>query len=429
MKNTHPHHPFAKFRYALLGATVWAPLSGCNETHEETKKTAVIEQIVEADVMVVEPVNWPTTVRCQGSLMADETTTVSAKVGGRVSAVLFEIGDLASAGQILVEIDSEEYQLQAEQADAQLSQARAAVGLKPDDPLDGLNPDNAPPVREAKAVLDEATKALARINSLAGSDVVTENDLELAIAAERVAAARLASAQNAVREKIALIRVQMAQRGLAHQRLNDTRVPSPFEGYIQSKNVAIGAFVQAGQPLLTLVRNQKLRFRASVPERYAHQLKVGQRVDVRFDLSNQVREGTVSRISPNLDPMNRSLGFEVDLDNADQSLRSGLFGEATIEIAPEAKSLAIPTNTLQRFAGVDKVWKVVDGKVKEQVVLVGSARDGWVEIQKGIQSGDILVQDSEKGKPGKWLPVAEKKTSAPPANKLPEQHDGTKGDT
>lgn len=429
MKNTHPHHPFAKFRYALLCATVWAPLSGCNETHEETKKTQVIEQIVEADVMVVEPVNWPTTVRCQGSLMADETTTVSAKVGGRVSAVLFEIGDLASAGQILVEIDSEEYLLQAEQADAQLSQARAAVGLKPDDPLDGLNPDNAPPVREAKAVLDEATKALARINSLAGSDVVTENDLELAIAAERVAAARLASAQNAVREKIALIRVQMAQRGLAHQRLNDTRVPSPFEGYIQSKNVAIGTFVQAGQPLLTLVRNQKLRFRASVPERYAHQLKVGQRVDVRFDLSNQVREGTVSRISPNLDPMNRSLGFEVDLDNADQSLRSGLFGEATIEIAPEAKSLAIPTNTLQRFAGVDKVWKVVDGKVKEQVVLVGAARDGWIEIQKGIQSGDILVQDSEKGKPGKWLPVAEKKTSAPPANKLPEQHDGTKGDT
>jgi RND family efflux transporter MFP subunit len=429
MKSTHPSQRFAPVRNAVLCATVLVPLSGCNETQEEKKKAPVVEQIVEADVMVVEPVNWPTTVRCQGSLMADETTTVSAKVAGRVSAVLFEIGDLASAGQILVEIDSEEYQLQAEQADAQLSQARAAVGLKPDDPLDGLNPDNAPPVREAKAVLDEATKALARINSLAGSDVVTETDLELAIAAERVAAARLASAQNAVREKLALIRVQMAQRGLAHQRLNDTRVPSPFEGSIQSKNVAVGTFVQAGQPLLTLVRNQKLRFRASVPERYAHQLKVAQRVDVRFDLSNQVRQGTVSRISPNLDPMNRSLGFEVDLDNADQSLRSGLFGEATIEISPEAKSLAIPANTLQRFAGVDKVWKVVDGQVKEQVVLVGAARDGWIEIQKGIQSGDILVQDSEKGKPGKWLPVAEKKSSPPPTSTLPEQHDGTKGDT
>lgn len=403
--------------------------AGCTETKEEGIKAAPAEQVVEAEVMVVEPVVWPTTVRCQGSLMADETTVVSAKVAGRTAAVLFEIGDFVAAGQILVEIDSEEFQLQAEQADAQLAQARAAVGLAPDAPLESLNPDNAPPVREAKAVLDEATKALARINSLAGSDVVTDNDLELAVAAEKVATARLASAQNAVREKIAQIRVQMAQRGLAHQRLNDTKVPSPFEGFVQSKNVAVGSFVQAGQPLLTLVRNQKLRFRSSVPERYAHLLKVGQNVDLRFDLSDQVREGTVSRISPNLDPMNRSLGFEVDVSNPDLSLRSGLFGQATIAINPEAKSIAIPINTLQRFAGVDKVWKVVDGKVKEQVVLVGSTRDGMIEILKGIQSGDILIQDGDKGKPGKWQPLAAKGAAAQPTGSLPEQHDGTQGDT
>ncbi|XZE35150.1 efflux RND transporter periplasmic adaptor subunit [Pirellulaceae bacterium SH501] len=429
MKNTQQRKLASAARTATIAASSLMFFGGCAEEKEEAIKATPIEQVVEAEVMVVEPVVWPTTVRCQGSLVADETTTVSAKVAGRVAAVLFEIGDLAAAGQILVEIDSEEYQLQAEQADAQLTQARAAVGLKPDDPLDSLNPDNAPPVREAKAVLDEATKALARINSLAGSDVVTENDLELAIAAERVATARLASAQNAVREKIALIRVQMAQRGLAHQRLNDTKVPSPFEGFVQTKNVAVGAFVQAGQPLLTLVRNQKLRFRASVPERYAHLLRVGQSVDIRFDLSDQIRQGTVSRINPNLDPMNRSLGFEVDVDNKDQSLRSGLFGEATIAINPDAKSLAIPIDTLQRFAGVDKVWKVVEGKVKEQVVLVGSTRDGMVEIQKGIQPGDVLVQDSDKGKPGRWQPVAAKGPSTVPKDSLPQKHDGSQGDT
>ncbi len=98
-------------------------------------------------------------------------------------------------------IDAQEYRLQADQADAQLSQARAAVGLKPGDPLESLNPDNAPPVREAKAVLDEATKALARLRTLKGGDAVSESDLEVAESAERVAAARLASAQNSVREK------------------------------------------------------------------------------------------------------------------------------------------------------------------------------------------------------------------------------------
>lgn len=372
--------------------------AGCS--HQAPKKTEPPpEQMVQAATFIVEPMPWPTVIRCQGSLIADETTTVSAKVAGRVETVHCEIGDRVKDGQILVEIDDKEYRLFAEQSDAQLTQARAAVGLKPGDPLEKLNPENAPPVREAKAILEEATKSLARFQTL--TDAVSKTDLEVAEAAERVASARYTSAQNSVREKIALVSVQMALKGLAYQRLADTKVPSPFDGEIQSKTVAEGTYVQPGQALLTLVRTKELRFRASVPEKYAHQLKLGQRVDVAFDLSKQKRSGTVSRINPNLDPMSRSLGFEVDLDNSDGSLRSGLFGEATIELDPDAFGIAIPTKAILRFAGVDKVWKVVDGRVKEQVVLLGSSRQDRVEIRTGVNAGDRLLGEADKGRPGK----------------------------
>ncbi len=66
-----------------------------------------------------------------------------------------------------------------------------------------------------------------------------------------------------------MIGVQAAQLELAKQRLIDTTTLAPADGVIQSRMVSKGTYVQTGQALCVLVENKKLRFRASVPERYA----------------------------------------------------------------------------------------------------------------------------------------------------------------
>jgi len=385
----------------LVAALPVGSFTGCAPEKPKIAE-APAEVFVQAPVFTVEPVLWPILVRCQGALVADEFTTVSAKVAGRVRSVHFEIGDRVSANSILVELDSEDYQLQAEQADAQLAQARASVGLKPGDPVENLNPDNAPPVREARAIWDESTNGLARIRALVLRDAISDSDLEIAESAEKVASAKYASAQNGVREKIAIIRVQTALKNLAQQRLEETKVYTPMDSQVQSKLISVGTYVQPGQPLLSLLRTSKLRFRSSVPERYAHQIQVGQKVTLQFDMSGQTREAVVSRINAELDAMNRSLGFEVDIDNSDDSLKSGFFGEATIELDAEAKSIALPLASVQRFAGIDKVWKVIDGKVKEQVVLVGATRGSMAEIRSGVKEGEMLFQEASQGKAGSF---------------------------
>lgn len=389
------------FLALLVAALPVGSFTGCAPEKPKIAE-APAEVFVQAPVFTVEPVRWPILVRCQGALVADEFTTVSAKVAGRVRSVHFEIGDRVSANSILVELDSEDYKLQAEQADAQLAQARASVGLKPGDPVENLNPDNAPPVREARAIWDESTNGLARIRALVLRDAISDSDLEIAESAEKVASAKYASAQNGVREKIAIIRVQTALKNLAQQRLEETKVYTPMDSQVQSKLISVGTYVQPGQPLLSLLRTSKLRFRSSVPERYAHQIQVGQKVTLQFDMSGQTREAVVSRINAELDAMNRSLGFEVDIDNTDDSLKSGFFGEATIELDAEAKSIALPLASVQRFAGIDKVWKVIDGKVKEQVVLVGATRGSMAEIRSGVKEGEMLFQEASQGKAGSF---------------------------
>jgi RND family efflux transporter MFP subunit len=378
-------------------------LVGCNKSPSAPTNNKPVEKEISGALLNVAMVPWVTNTRCQGSLVADETTTLSAKVAGRVASVYVDVGDLVAPDKALVQLDPTDFKLLAEQSDAQLQQARAAVGLKPEDPVEKLNPENAPPVLEAKALLDEATQTLARMTSLATEDAITKSDLELAESAERVARARYQSSLNSVREKIALISVQAAQRNLAHEQLRETSVSSPFEGTIQARLVSPGTFVQAGQALLSVVRTKQLRFRTSVPERYAHLLKIGQPIKIHFDLSDQIREGKVSRINPNLDPSNRSLGFEVDLDNSDGMLRSGLFGEAVLELDPDSKAIAVPEQSVLRFAGVDKVWKVKDDQVTEGVVLLGAKRGDMIEIKKGLNEGESILLDASQGEKGKWI--------------------------
>ncbi|HUP80586.1 MAG TPA: efflux RND transporter periplasmic adaptor subunit, partial [Pirellula sp.] len=340
-------------------------------------------------------------VKCQGTLIADEVTTVGAKVAGRIAEVPVDLGDIACQNDVLVQLDPKEFEFLLEQAEAQLLQARSAVGLKPGDPVSGLNPDNAPPVRETRAIWDEAKKAVERIRQLSKSDAISVADIDLAESAERVASARYSSAQNGVREKIALIAVQSALRELAHQRLSEAIVRAPFKGAIESRLVATGTYVQPGQPLMSIAKTSVLRFRGSVPERFAQQLNLGMQIELSFDLSDQVRTVSITRISPSLDQVNRSLVFEAKIDNEDGKLRSGLFSEGVIQIDPDAKAIVIPISALVRFAGVDKVWKIVDGKLKEQVVGLGRQKEDLIEIRSGLSHGDVILVEGKVGKIGR----------------------------
>jgi RND family efflux transporter MFP subunit len=364
-------------------------------------KSAKEAAVIRAETIVIEEQVWPLRARTQGSLVVDEISSIGAKIPGRVAKVHVDLGDRVEKETPLITIDDEQYRLLVAQAEAQLAQARSAVGLRDGDPLEALNPDNAPPVREAKAVWDEAKQSVERIRRLSLQNAISATDLEVAEAGERVAAARFTSAQNAVREKIAMIGVQSAQLGLARQNLVDTVVRAPFAGIIQGRQVAVGTYVQPGQSLATLVSMSPLRFRAAIPERYAHELRIGQKVNLEIELCQQSREVEITRISPTLDPMSRALGFESIVDNQDQSLRSGLFAEAEIVLDPHATAIVVPTAAVVRFAGVDKVWKVEGDMVRAQAVRLGRIESDRSEIIAGLEVGDKILSDGGQGKVGR----------------------------
>lgn len=370
------------------------PPSGLNAT--TAPQVTISGQLVR-----VEEVPWPAVARVQGSLLADEVSTIAARVVGRIVEVNCDLGDTVAAGAQLLRLDDTEYKLKVLQAEAQLAQVRAAIGLSGDDPVSGLNPLNSPPVRETKAVLDEARQQIARLEKLYAQGAIVATDMEAAQSLERVADARYNSSLNSVREKMALVDVQASVLQLAQQQLSDTVILAPLAGMVLSRSASVGTYVQAGQPIAELCKVSPLRFRGSVPERFAQQLRVGQ--TVHLTLAGETRQTQVARISPALDPLNRALVFEADVPNDDNALRSGLFGQAEIVIDAQSTAIAIPSSALVRFAGVDKVWRVADGRVSEAIVQVGREVDGRVEIVDGLSSGQQVLLVGANGKAGDYV--------------------------
>ncbi len=344
---------------------------------------------IQAELLEISLATWPTVVRSQGSLYADEESVVGAKVAGRVAEVHVDLGDYVKAGDPIATLDQAEFQLEVSQAEAQLQQSRAAVGLREGDPVEQLIPENAAPVQEQEALWAEAKNVLARAAKLRDQDAIAEGEYDQAAAGERVEEARYRSAINSVHEKMALIGVRQAELSLALQRQRDATIAAPLDGYVQQRHIAIGTYLSVGQPIATVVRNHPLRFRGTVPERHAQSLVEGQQLRLRIESVPTPVIAKISRISPTLDQQSRALLFEAEIDNSDHRLRTGLFAQAEIVIDPTAQALVIPESALIEFAGNQKVWKIVDGVASEQEVLTGGAK---TEVAKSCRVSRLAIR-------------------------------------
>lgn len=387
---------------------------GCKPAGPQANRSAGdgdrLEELT-AETMVLREVDWPREVRVQGTLYADEVAAIGARVAGRVSKVHVQLGDVVKAGQTLVSLDTDEFELMVSQAEAQWGQARASVGLakEPDKPIEewraDLNPENSPPVRQQRAVWNEAKASLERSQRLLAQSAISPGEFGLIEAAASVAEAGYAAAINAVEEKISIIGVRRIEWELARQRLRDATITAPFDGLIQGRLVAPGGFIAAGDAVVTLVRTDPIWFRGLVPERYASKLTTGLPIRVRIESVDQPVEALVTRISPSLDVASRSLAFEARIENDDRRFRSGIFAIADLIIDPQARTLAIPESAIAQFAGSEKVWKLIDGVAREAEISTGARHNGMAEVLEGLRAGDTILVDASIGRVARVVPA------------------------
>lgn len=341
-----------------------------------------------------------------GTLAAYDQATVSAKVPGRVKSIAVDLGTVVRQGQIIAQIEQQDYQLRLQQAEAALAQARARVGLSPEGKDDRIDPEKTGTVRQAQALLDDAKLKLERAENLVQRGVLAKAQLDGAEAEHKVALSRYQDAVEEIRNRQALVVQRRSELEIARQQLADSAIYSPFDGVVQEKRASIGEYLAAGAPIVNVVRMDPLRLRAEVPERESRNVQVGLNVRVTLEGDSNIYSGKIARISPTITAQNRVLIVEAEVHNNGQ-LRPGSYARAEIVSDNNSTALAVPANAIVSFAGIDKVILVQDGKALEKPVTLGRRTAEWAEIMSGIKAGDPVVIDPGNLQSGQPLVVAE----------------------
>lgn len=377
-----------------LSLLLLLPLLGCSREQAANSAPTAKEQGIAITVGPVEARDVMRRVEVVGTLEADEEVMVYGQVSGSVERILVDLGDRVRAGQPLLQLDQADLQLQVGKAEAILRQTRTRLGAM--DGGDMLPDDQQPVVRQAKANSDDAALWYERMQSLYKEGAVSRNDLDTALAKSQALQAALDSAMSQVRALADQLREQQAALDLARRNLQYTVIRAPIDGSIKERNVSVGQYIAGGSmqntKLLTLVRDDPLKLKASVPERFQGQIRPGQEVKVQVEAyPGREFSGTAKRVGPAVFTDTRTFPIEARVPNREGLLKPGSFAKARIQIRVDRAIPFVPEDAVYYFVGITKAFVVQGSIAQERQITVGERQDGLVEIVEGLQPGEQVA--------------------------------------
>lgn len=327
-----------------------------------------------------------------GTLLPDETVTVATEVPGRIAAIRADFGQAVRKGDVLIELDKTEYDLQVERSRGNLNQALARLSLPP---YSGkmVPPETTPGVRTATAQYEDAKFKYESAAKLVKSGDISQdrfNELEKALRARQSA---LDGARDELRTQWMSVTALEADLKLAEKRRGDTVVRAPFDGVVGEKLISAGQYVKDNMGILRLVKVHPMRLRLEVPEAAANTVKVGTPLTFTTDAAPGSQfAATVRELNPSLDARNRTLTAEARLPNGDSRLRPGMFVQVKLVTERATKVVTVPRQAIYSIAGLTKMFKIENGVARLFTFVPGPEADGFVEIPGGlIQNGDRVA--------------------------------------
>lgn len=275
------------------------------------------------------------------------TTELSFRVGGPIKQFEVLAGNHYRKGDIIATIDSRDFLIRKERAEAVYNQANAEF---------------------------------VRIESLYKLNNISASAYEKAKSDYMVAKTSYDTAQN---------------------ELNDTQLRAPFDGYIGEVYIEKHQDVKATQPVFSFVELDRLKIEAYVPQQIAMIASDLKEVELSFDiLPGQTFSATVEEISKSPSKNNLSYLFTAVLPNKDSDLLAGMSGVIRFEkpAVEETQILMIPQSVVcNRPALGTYVWvisKAENGEpfVEQRKIAVGDLKhSGYVHVLSGLQKGDVLA--------------------------------------
>jgi RND family efflux transporter MFP subunit len=302
---------------------------------EETRRQNV--PLVKVETPLRDTVN--VTLQFTGDVLAIQQAAIFAKVTGNIERIYADIGARVSRGQVLALIDTTELYQTYEQA---------------------------------IATSENANLNFRRTRELFDQNLVSKQDLDNAEAAHKIAKATFDAAAT---------------------RLSYAKVTAPFSGYVTKRYLDAGALVSPNSSILfTLMDIDQMKIMINVLEKNIPLIKPGKKAMITVDaFPGRTFEGTVTRLSEAVDLATRTMAVEIDIPNADHTLKAGMFANVVLLIDQHPDAITVPTQVLQSDDSGPFLFVARQDTARRVNVTLGNEQEGRTEILSGVTLADSVI--------------------------------------
>ncbi|MEJ2051574.1 MAG: efflux RND transporter periplasmic adaptor subunit [Calditrichota bacterium] len=326
---------------------------------------AASEEIIPVETYPVHENKMQKTLDLLGDVKGDQEVRVYSKVSDRIVRFAVDMGDRVQEGSLIAVIENSSIQARVNQVQANLEQAQSQLA----------NLENE----------------FNRMEQLLKENAVSQQQYD------------------ATKTQLEATRAQVRglQEGLKQTKtqLSDSYIRSPLNGLIGQKFLEQGDMVGPQSPVVTVVKMDTVKVLVDVIERNAPEIHIGLPADIRVNaLPDTAFRGTVSRVSPVINPNSRMLETEIRIPNSDRLLRPGMYAEVSLIMETKDNALVIPkyailqkTEMVRDQLGQQQVEKhsyvyvVQDDRAWSRQIETGIEQEGLVEVLSGLQPDEPVV--------------------------------------
>ncbi|EKF0307913.1 efflux transporter periplasmic adaptor subunit [Salmonella enterica subsp. enterica] len=356
-------------------------LTGCDDKQDQQGG----QQMPEVGVVTLKTEPLQITTELPGRTVAYRIAEVRPQVSGIILKRNFVEGSDIEAGVSLYQIDPATYQATYDSAKGDLAKAQAAANI--------------------------AELTVKRYQKLLGTQYISKQEYDQALADAQQATAAVVAAKAAV---------ETARINLAY-----TKVTSPISGRIGKSSVTEGALVQNGQasalatvqqldPIyvdVTQSSNDFLRLKQELANGSLKQENGKAKVDlVTSDGIKFPQSGTLEFSDVTVDQTTGSITLRAIFPNPDHTLLPGMFVRARLQEGTKPTALLVPQQGVTRTPRGDATVLVVgaDNKVETRQIVANQAiGDKWL-VTDGLKAGDrVVISGLQKVRPGAQVKVQE----------------------
>lgn len=355
--------------------------SGQKEALEETPLPVKVEKAQKGNLIIK--------LKSPGEAVTDRKIIMKAEVAGKIKSLNAEESRHVKKGEILLEIEDEEYKLELESQEADRLRYLSEILLEK---KFGEYEERSSRQDEKKIL--EAEKEYEKARQLFQKGLISTEEFEKKGKQYELALIESGEKKEEIRAAAkgltqAEIRVKKAKMAL-----EKTKIRSPFYGIVYDIKVSPGEHVSNGSELFTLINIERIKVHATVLESEIRKMKVGREVELTFSsYPEKSFKGTVKAISPIVNPEDKTCKVIIDVANPGEEIKPGMHVDVEIASNIYENRLLIPQEAVLVRGGRRMAFVVENGLAKWRYIQVGFENEDFVEVLEGIEEGEQVITE------------------------------------